>query len=178
MESRPLQIIPAGLLGFLQLKNAGQNPTVVPESLQATMDLLTWYLSTEAQDLARATASIATGTVGFASFTTPPIVVPNGEWWYVHNFTIRTTALAATDQVHMAPGMVPQPASATGVTLAMGEGQLVVVPAATVGAATCSNRAPFFAPPGAELVIDLRVCLLTAGPETFTGMVRYTALPI
>lgn len=170
----PIQVWPRGLLGFLQLKNLGQNPAVMDDRLSMGLDLSQWYLETNADDLQRYTAAFATGSNGYASFTTPgPLQVPAGEWWLVNNYTIRANTLLAGETVRFACGLVPQPNIAVGVTLQLGD-YCPAVSGANQSVAA-SIRAPFFAPPGSELVIDLSQCT-TAATIGFTGMVRYTRL--
>lgn len=78
MESKPIQLIPTGLLGFFQLKNGGQNPNVMPDTLQCVLEMRDWYLQTQAFVLPGTDVAIA--AVGLANYLT----VPNGKIWFVH----------------------------------------------------------------------------------------------
>lgn len=173
---RPIQTQARGLLGFLQLKNLGKNPENFPDTLQPVLEQLEWYLQTNAQDLQRYTVNLAPGVSGFQSFTNPgALLVPPAEWWYVDFFTIRTAVLGAGDGAQFACGMVPQPSVATGVTLTLGPNTGQFSGAARSLAAR--SEGPFWAPPGAELVIDSS-WNSTAATIQYTAMVRYTRLPV
>lgn len=75
----PIQILPRGLLGFLQLKNAGQNPSLLSDLLQPTLDLREWLLETNSESVfvsGVAFIPAATGVGFFSLFT-----VPDGQHW-------------------------------------------------------------------------------------------------
>lgn len=176
MISRPIQTQPQGLLGFLQIKNSGKNPENFPDVLQPTLEQFDWYVQTNAQDLPRYQGAFASGVSGYQSFTNPgALIVPNGEWWYVDYYTIRSAVLGAGDGAQFACGMVPQPSLATGLTLKLGEDCVRQSGPATSLAVRAAS--PFWAPPGAELVLDLGWCS-TAATINFIAMVRYTPFPI
>jgi len=68
--------LPFGLLGFLGLKNGGQNPSDLSNILSPVIDLADLYYGTNKQ-LFRVQANVT--AIGFNALAT----VPNDEVWYV-----------------------------------------------------------------------------------------------
>lgn len=97
--SGPIQILPAGLLGFLQLKSpAGRNPEVMNGDVQPTVDMLPFYLNQQAIHATQGGRTVGAGSSGgFFAFDAPSIVVPLDEWWYCHHFTVQVEPVAAGD---------------------------------------------------------------------------------
>lgn len=95
---RPIQTIPQGLLGFLQLKNAGKNPSELNSLLQSTMDLRDWLWQTAPTEAVAGTAA-AIGASGFTSY----ITIPQQEWWVVYEVTATINQTLATDWGWFAP---------------------------------------------------------------------------
>lgn len=105
----PLQITPPGFLGFLNLKNEGKNPREIPEDLTPTIELRNWYLNATAQAMSatNATVSLLNNQDGFALPSAGNIVVPSGEWWYVHSMLVWAVLPAAvTEFLAMSPAWV------------------------------------------------------------------------
>lgn len=79
--ARPIQVLPRGLLGFLQLKNMGQNPSEFPDLLQPVLEMREWYYETNA------ITQVASGLALVPAATTVGnlilLVVPNGQAWAV-----------------------------------------------------------------------------------------------
>lgn len=98
--SGPLNVIPPGFLGFLQLKNFGKNPAEVPELISPVFDMLRWYFAGEARPMATTDASraVTTDLDGFIALTTATITVPDGEWWYVHSVYLYANLPAAVTE--------------------------------------------------------------------------------
>jgi hypothetical protein len=161
----PIQIIPRGLLGFLNLKAQGSNPSQLIETVQPTYDIAPQYRESQAVLWPLATsATIATGAVGRLPFTTNPIVVPDNEIWYVIAYHVQTGVLPATDDAvfwpmiqtsrvgvitYEVPPMVgPYPAPS------------LVAPASKQRRVSCGG---FYAPPGTELgaLVDSIVAAVT-----------------
>ena len=63
----PMQKIPQGLIGFLQLKTVGQNPSALADAVSPTWDLRDLYLETEAQYLDLSSTLNGTGYTIFFS---------------------------------------------------------------------------------------------------------------
>lgn len=80
---------PGGLLGFLGIKNFGRDPTGLSEVLIPTWDLATLYLNS-APRYAELTVA---GAVAGSRITHAP---PQGEMWFVSNFSIRVISTAAS----------------------------------------------------------------------------------
>jgi len=79
-SSGPIQVQPNGLLGFLQLKNRGANPSQLEDGVQPIIDLGEWYRQTNIETITnRTTGNLARGL----NAATVPIEVPANQWWYV-----------------------------------------------------------------------------------------------
>lgn len=174
MDSRPIQVIPPGLLGFFQLKNTGRNPDTMPGALDLSFDVRDWYFEARLEDAgAQGTVAKATGQSGMFGFTTNPIIVPQDEAWWVRSYTVDTPALAAGDNVTFAPAYQsgiagtyhalpssPSFASVSGVN--------------TRGIVTAEG---FFLGPGMELGVYI-LGITAAATITFQGRVRVARLPL
>lgn len=96
----PLQRLPKGLLGFMELKNGGQFPQeLAAAALIPQIDLLRWYLATNGEPVV--TAPIA-AAVGFTNF--PEFLIPQDEIWYVDNFMVRSELVGAGEAVQLCAG--------------------------------------------------------------------------
>ena len=95
---RPIQTIAQGLLGFLQLKNAGQNPSELSSLLSPTMDLRDWLWQTAPTEVVAGVAA-AIGASGFTSY----ITIPQSEWWVVYEVQATINQTLATDWGWFAP---------------------------------------------------------------------------
>lgn len=89
-NSKPIQAVPAGLLGFFQLKNNGQNPAEFPDVLQPNIDLLEWYLQSY-QELA-SQQNLLTYAPGSSSQLFP-LVVPSDQWWWLSEVSLQIPLL-------------------------------------------------------------------------------------
>lgn len=147
----PIQLIASGLLGFFQLKDQG-NPKVINDDVQPSLDLRDWYFMSEMEAAAAAaTAAINPNTVGWAPFTTPAagIAVPQGEVWYIHNFTVSINLPLATDLAIVKPAMLWRPGTAN---VAILDNTASPNPGGpTAGAAYGCSARNFWAPSGAQL---------------------------
>lgn len=174
--SKPIQLIPPGLLGLLQLKNNGKNPQELPDQVQAIMEMRDWYMECNHETVVQ-TVDVANGAVGFTAYTTP-IIVPATEYWFVEDYTVQTnTALIATSVVSFAAAW----RIVTGAVFSQfGVGtpqQLLTGVAAGRGGFAFSDRG-FFLPTGAELGIRVMANEVAAGNITYQGSVRITRLPL
>lgn len=102
--SGPIQQIPSGLLGFLQLKNNGANPSQLLDEVAPTLDWSRWTLETAAVNYALGTAVGLLG-LGLSTLNITPIVVPAREWWWCSSISVGLTAPGAADQVWAAIGV-------------------------------------------------------------------------
>ena len=86
---RPIQLIPRGLLGFLQLKNLGKNPSDFPSVLQPTLELFDWL--TQSEQLSTVGTDAAIAAVGTNTY----LSVPSGEAWWLHDVQASINLAAA-----------------------------------------------------------------------------------
>lgn len=176
--SGPIQKIASGLLGFFQLKSpSGLNPTWLRNDLTPTVDLLKWYFQASSQaDLAgEHEITLATGNQGFQDFgVAGPILVPQNEFWYVHNFAIITSPLAAADIVHFA-GAIRQNPVPTQRQWLTGPPQRVV--ASGAGDRAIWSARDFWVNPNDSLGLYV-IENVVAAARTYAGYIRYTRCPI
>lgn len=172
--SGPIQVIPPGLLGMLQLKNVGKLPDELLETLAPVLELRDWLLQANSQVAGPYTTTWANNQTGFANFVTPTVLAPPDRvWWYVHQFTVYASLPLGTDAAQYWPSMS---FINTGSVLTVGR-------ASTEGVVAGPNRFvysfsdPFFAPPGCQLGALLGQ-VATATAIDASAVVRYTALPV
>lgn len=176
-QSGPIQLLPAGLLGLLQLKSpAGRNPEVLEGNVQPTIDLLEQYLL-QASEVWNINSSVALPTgQGARRFSPNSMIVPQSEYWYVHRYTIWTATLAAGDTVTgVLPAIYETPVGAV---------RVVILPswnqrggAATTGQQSVNGAGGFWARPGSELGFWLEG-LVAAATVTFNADMLFTRLRI
>lgn len=173
--SGPIQIIPPGLMGFLQLKNAGRNPTDLVESISPTFDMLRWYME------ARFTSQTLPGTVttvqsGTFQTSIVPTVVPAEEQWYVIDACIRGGLIVAGDQLDVSVAYrVGNTAPLTNHIFTKGERKQA--DGAAAGVSVYASASDFFLPPGAVLGGYFGI-VTVASTTGFDVNVRYVALPL
>jgi len=87
--SGPVQVIPPGFLGLLNLKNQGRIPDVLQGNFQPTLDMLEWLLFAN-REILRSEASIgATASSSFFHMTSNgPLRIPEHEVWYVWDINV------------------------------------------------------------------------------------------
>lgn len=176
--SGPIQVIPPGLLGFLQLKNSGNNPRDMPESLLMTFDVLPWYLQAK-KEIVVASSTLATDSQGFQS---PPSVfnVPNSEAWYVHSHLVEVTGMAlATDVLQMR--CVYRSETITGADCS-GPNNVPfrLVPNTAIAGTyfATASQSSFFIGPGARLSVYVEASVFAASPKTITYQAEIVRLPL
>lgn len=94
--SRPIQKHAGGLLDFLQIKNAGKNPSDLPDSIQPVLEMRDWLWQTYAEMVAGTDAAIT------AFAPVDKITVPANEWWALHE-AVATATLVAAATLDLAP---------------------------------------------------------------------------
>lgn len=173
----PIQVLPPGLLGFLQIKNAGRNPDNLLSDLQPSLNLLEWYLNaraTDALNIFGGNGSVnAAGSGALLSLTN--WTVPNNTWLYVFEFTVVCSLLAA-ESIRFAPMLLTFPGIAGQSQLQTGPDYNDVV-TARARRATATSYGPFWAPPGSQFAVNV-LDALTAGNIAVTGHLRATPLPV
>lgn len=172
--SRPIQVIPPGLLGFLQLKNSGKSPVEFPEVLQPVIELRDWYFEARAEQTI-ATVSVANGGSNFATFATPAIV-PAEEYWAVLDFSAICPLLATTTVVSFVPAWrIVTGVSFSQFSVGVPQPLLAGTAAGRVGCAYMDR--PFFVPPGAELGLRIMANEIAAGTVDYQAQFRFVRLP-
>lgn len=175
-QSPSVQVLPPGLLGYLQLKNLGQNPRSLIDAYQPTIDLRDWLLQANYRTLDR-TVLLPNNTVGING-TTVPIIVPDTEWWFVHEAYLQTATLIATDTA----------AAGIGFTLPAAAPTFLGMLAQIRGPLTGPNKRLFssnvpiagggiFLPAGAQVGVLVEQCA-SATTIQFEIAMRYSVLPI
>jgi hypothetical protein len=170
----PIQAIPPGLLGLLQLKTVGRNPGELDSTVTPGFELSDWYLRANQEQLNTSFTQLMAATAGggYQPFTTPSVLtVPDGEWWYIAHYAVRG-GLAVGDTINQM--RIALQTNRTGTvrfgrfgapsTLA-GQGSLV-----------CFDN-DFWAPPGAEFGVHVSNVTSAAG-VTLTADLRFTACPL
>lgn len=167
--SGPIQVIPPGLLGFLQLKNAGTNPREFPEVLQPVMELREWYLQAFARNhTVIDSVTVGAASDGFAIF--PTLITGDSVAWWVQHFSIRAE-LSAGSNAKIKPAYDNPVGGASRFLYLLGdddEGQ-------TPDNIAVFARQPFFLPPNSELGVYVQRNLAS---QEFVAYVRYTELPL
>lgn len=160
MASRPIQVQPFGLLGFLQVKNLGQNPQVMPDSISPVMEMREWYWETnsEVQTFSSITAVPSSQAVGQLVLMT----VPDKEYWAIldTSFNVVTAAGQAISYQVIAylSGNVPIP-----LTELVTVGASITAPPLPI---PCRDRV-FIAPPGCRF--GLRISAITTAAAAMPG---------
>lgn len=109
----PLNKQPVGLLGYLGIKNGGENPIELTRDLRATWDLSPLYLVGDEIVGTVVTAGIGSGAVQFG----PSAASPRRGPMYVWNYGVRMDATGAGDAVDVQLGTVHSP---TGIFVPVG----------------------------------------------------------
>lgn len=181
--SGPIQVLPAGLLGLLQLKNSGNNPDTLLGTVQPSVEMLDFWLNTNGYTNNPQIGVIATpSNVGYQPYldllTTAPVAVPQHEWWYIHSINIQF-GLDYGEEAHSVRGVIM--VGPGGVPIAR---QMLVTEALTIqnlSTATADVQyhlkevRPFWAPPGA--VFGLQVGRSDSTLPSYIQIMR-TAMPV
>jgi len=100
MSTGPIQTLPQGLLGLLDLKNSGSNPPQLGEVVTPQLDLLEQYVIGRLEQVTDpAAVAAAVGPVASA------LVVPQTELWFVRNFFVTTAVLGAGVTITLEPAV-------------------------------------------------------------------------
>lgn len=176
----PIQLIPPGLLGLLQLKQAGRNPSDLLETVQAVIEMRDWYFQSRTVDattLIGGNPSINITVPGNFAFTTNPALVPNGQWWYVTDFTVDALIATAADSIRLAACWMPNNALAPVQRYLLGPDANDIVSARANRHVMAKADHGIWLPPGSSLGVEV-FDVLTAGNITVTAHVRAVVLPI
>lgn len=155
--------LPRGLTGLLSLRDQGQTPKLLADHAVLTVAAEQLYLldGRELIDVAHQLAP----AVGYNSFTNP-IVVPNGECWFVWDYFV-VGATAAAEAIDIAPAYQP-------------DGLPIGVPLAQYQATSASSEvrvgsSRFWAPPGTTFGF---VCRGVTGAPAVDGAAVVTKLRV
>lgn len=178
---KPIQLIPPGLLGLLQLKQEGRGIVELPDVLQGVLELRDWILQARAVWSGDEHSIVlnAAGRDTFETFTNP-FGPSNSEWRYVHEYTIIATPVPAggtAEIASFAPMMVAQNIGTlrpvcVGQPFVWGTGAPQLVQSQVIVSAR-----NFFMPAGAVLGFAYGIVLTGAGTVDVSAFVRYTPLP-
>ena len=175
---KAVQLIPPGLLGFFGIKSGGRNPSELGEQVSPTLDLWDWYTQAKLLDgiaSLGSVPSVAVNATGIHVFSPNAIIVPEGEAWWVDNFTIRTGTLLAAEAIGVVPVMLrPRVGSQNQYLLvetASGTG------AAGAGQVSATSAKRFWVPPGTELGV-LVSTIATAASITISAYLRFARAPL
>jgi len=166
MDSAPIQTQPAGLLGFLQLKNMGQNPSVLPDRLQPILEMFEWYMQSSAEILQQAGSAFTTAGVKVIH------TVPAGEWWVVDDFqavaTIDVGGSLEAAPCYQTPGF--------GLGHLIDELRTFAVAGGNAPFFMPRDNRPLLLPPGSTLGLFVRN--VAVGVTVLVGNVRFARLKI
>lgn len=100
LPAPPIQTIPQGLLGLLQLKQFGRNPAALGDTVDPTVDLTLLWLNRITVDLTLAVTGlngvvIGVPTAGANTYNVTGMNVPANQTWWVESFGVGCTLLAA-----------------------------------------------------------------------------------
>lgn len=176
--SGPIQTIPKGLLGLLQLKSRGQMPDVLNGNVQPSVDMLHMWLQASAEvPLGVFAVALAAGTVGQQVFSPTPLLIPENEIWYVHHYTVVALCPASTDAAYNFQPMIRYTRLGTILWVGLTEFGSTVQGAAAGARRAAITARDFWAPPGSELGF-FSGGIDTAGSLTFTATARITRMQV
>jgi hypothetical protein len=176
----PIQVIPPGLVGLLQLKQLGRLPDNLLGDVNPVLELRDWYMEARRVSTVTlfggfpATAAITTGGVNFKSMLIGGVnaAVPQGQIWYVEEFTVSGSIATAADSISFAAAMSQSPL--TDIQL-VGPPYIDVITARARAAAAKADRG-YWARPGdtfGAFVVDV----LSVGGITLVATLRATICP-
>lgn len=143
------------------------------DSYQPVIELRDWILQANSVEVL-ATRTIAGNSVGTASWTVPTggLIVPQDEYWFVHEYSVFTEDLLAADTAVVAPAW--KNGNATPAQFIRGHWAAAVT--GPTRRAFNPSSSPFFVSPGSELLFHHE--FTTATQIGVNGSLRYTPLPI
>lgn len=142
--SKPVQIIPPGLLGFLGVKNMGQLPDTLLGEYSPSIETGEWLMAANRTTISNANA-LGAGTFSTAELAGGnPITIPDREWWYVWNVSLRF-ALPNADTIQIPMVSVRNDAASVQQLAAVDYGNLVA-PAGGLVVPVCCEPRRWFGP--------------------------------
>lgn len=173
----PIQVIPPGLMGLLQLKQSGRLPADLSGVVQPSLEMRDWFFQgrrlTEVQVLGTTptTGALVTGNTGLRKFTVGAVATPaQGTLWYVEQMScICTTALAA-DVISFVPAIASLSTSRT-----LGAAYIDTVTARVREASVFAARGFWV---GSDETLAVRVIDISTAGITIDCRLSLTVLPI
>jgi hypothetical protein len=168
--------IPPGLLSYFGLKTTGRNPAGFADALAPVVEMRDWYLASGVTGFA------ALGTVGNTTAQLvalpAPLIVPDGEWWYVHQASAAyvTDNTVAVAQLAYAEVQVTWGGAATATVI---RGPTVQTLPSVGG--RYSLIAPDYRwwPPGTNMRVNITAsAVVNPGGAAISGSALVTRLPI
>lgn len=177
----PIQIVPPGLVGLLQLKQLGRLPDKLADTVAGVIELRDWYLTSRRVDnlaLLGGTPifNAATGVTGNHTFSSagPLAVVPQNQLWYVEQMMVdcvNTAAMVATDVVRFCGVILP---GAGGQQIQVTNDVSDYVQAARTRVIDCKADRGFWMFPGDNLAVRIMDNITTNG---WTFALTFRATP-
>lgn len=175
----PIQTLPRGLTGLLNLKVLGRVPDELLGTVQPTVDIEPYWMNYRAvtnESLVHG-RTLTTQGGGALTFSPGNITVPDGEIWYVHHYGVDTVLTAAAGQVveRVQPCIIYNLVG-TIVHVPVGTTE-TLSSSATVSVSATVGAHDFWLPPGASLGFYVGSVTSAAG-AAFTGRYQVTKMPI
>lgn len=179
----PIQLIPPGLLGLLQLKQLGRLPDKLADTVAGVVELRDWYLTARRVDQTTlfgnatlVTAALGAGNTGFQAFHVgaaggPVCIVPQNQLWWVEQLTI-AASLVAADVIRVLPAVTSISGIGFGVAVDYND-----VTTARARQLSCSIPRGFWAYPGDTFGVAVMDITSVPGITLSMGL-RATPCPI
>lgn len=177
--SGPIQRIPPGFLGFLQLKNFGKNPSELPDVLTPTLGMFDWYMQANAESRfsSWSLATNATGPVIIGSFANTNLLVPNTEIWFVIAANVGLQTLpAANDTCSLKLGYFDR--NLGGFFGAPGPDEQCLLVGGTSDVRPFFRSHNFWVPPGGYISAWVEQATFAGGPFTASLGARVVRMPL
>lgn len=107
----PIQALPQGLLGLLQLKETGRNPSVMVETVSPNIELLEFFMQRQMQNelglFGGSPVTVAVSTVTETGFAVGGVTcqIPANQTWWIERLSVKCSFLAA-DYARFVPVIV------------------------------------------------------------------------
>jgi len=176
MPSR-IQTNPRGFLNLLGIRNMGQNPTVLPDTVDPTIDITQWYLLNQRLWVSNTGGGIAIpgGSQYLAVVPADALTPPANTMWYVHGAMLNLFGNTATNaDVTMSLSLVSSNAAHRLTVIDPVRWNFAPAPAPLQ--ITGQTRTPFVVNAGEELRVSQVVATVTAGAVNAQVSVLYTPI--
>lgn len=181
MEERgPIQVAPRGLLGLLQLKADGRAVSKLGDTCVPSLEMVGWWLRANAELWAlNSGVTDPAGAYGtFREYSPNGIQVPNGEWWFVHDYAVQFSLVAANQVKNLRLAWASTPAGTIRFTILADPADMQPVGAIAGAQIWCLVATEFWLPPGARLGYTCESVTGATGLSSNVTQLRYTRLPV